>query len=74
MAIDYVSKWVEAIVTPTNQSKVVTKFLKKNIFIRFDTVGALVSDNGTHFCNKPLEFLLKKYGSFTKLLHPNTPK
>ena len=32
MAIDYVFKWVEAIVAPTKDSKVVIKFLKKNIF------------------------------------------
>ena len=29
VAVDYVSKWVEAIATPTNDSKVVIKFLKK---------------------------------------------
>jgi len=29
--VDYVSKWVEAITSPTNDSKVVLMFLKKNI-------------------------------------------
>ena len=37
LAVDYVSKWVEAITTPTNDAKVVVKFLSKNIFIRFGT-------------------------------------
>jgi len=37
VAVDYVSKWVEAIVTPTNDAKVVMKFLKKNIFTKFST-------------------------------------
>ena len=32
VAVDYVSKWVEAIPTRTNDSKVVTKFIKSNIF------------------------------------------
>ena len=32
VAVDYVSKWVEAIACPTNDARVVTKFLKKNIF------------------------------------------
>ena len=32
VAVDYVSKWVEAIATPTNDSKVVIRFFKKNIF------------------------------------------
>ena len=32
LAIDYVSKWVEAIPTRTNDHKVVFKFLKEHIF------------------------------------------
>ena len=55
MAVDYVSKLLKVIASPTNASKVVIKFLKKNIFTRFDPPRALLSDNGTHFCNKPLE-------------------
>ena len=35
---------------PTNDSKVVLKFLKKHIFIRFGTPRAVISDGGTHFC------------------------
>jgi len=60
VAVDYVSKWVEAIASPINDSKVVLQFLKKNIFTRFGTTRALLSDNGTRFCNKPYESLLKK--------------
>ena len=32
MAVDYVSKWVEAVALPSNDVRVVIKFLKKNIF------------------------------------------
>ena len=32
VAVDYVSKWVEAIPCKTNDNKVVIKFLKENIF------------------------------------------
>ena len=70
MAVDYVSKWAEAIGSPTNGSNVVLKFLKKNIFTRFGTPRALLSDNDTHFCSKPLESLLKKYGIFHKVAMP----
>ena len=35
LAVDYVSKWVEAISTQANDAKVVLKFLKNNIFTRF---------------------------------------
>ncbi|XP_057719751.1 uncharacterized protein LOC130934180 [Arachis stenosperma] len=34
VAVDYVSKWVEAIATTTNDNMVVTSFLRKNIFSR----------------------------------------
>ncbi|XP_062085945.1 uncharacterized protein LOC133792055 [Humulus lupulus] len=32
VVVDYVSKWVEAIASPTNDSKAVMKFLQKNVF------------------------------------------
>lgn len=32
VAFDYVSKWVETVTLPTNDAKVVTRFLKKYIF------------------------------------------
>ena len=44
VAVDYVSKWVEAVALPTNDARVVIKFLKKNIFTRFGTPRALISD------------------------------
>ncbi|XP_070030003.1 uncharacterized protein [Nicotiana sylvestris] len=34
VAVDYVSKWVEAIVLPNNEARSMTAFLKKNIFTR----------------------------------------
>ena len=42
LAVDYVSKWVEAIATTTNDAKVVVKFLSKNIFTRFGTPELLL--------------------------------
>ena len=52
VAVDYVSKWVETTVTPTNDAKVIIKFIKKNIFTIFGIPRAIVSDEGKHFCNK----------------------
>ena len=60
VAVDYVSKWVEAVACSSNDAKVVLKFLKKNIFTRFGTPRAIISDGGSHFCNKQFENLLKK--------------
>ena len=62
LAVDYVSKWVESIPTRTNDAKVVAQFLRNNIFSRFGTPRALITDNGTHFCNKIIDKVLQKYG------------
>ncbi|RVW74332.1 Gag-Pol polyprotein [Vitis vinifera] len=71
---DYVSKWVEAIPCRTNDHKVVLKFLKENIFSRFGVPKAIISDGGTHFCNKPFEALLAKYGVKHKVATPYHPQ
>ncbi|RDX80208.1 pol, partial [Mucuna pruriens] len=63
LVVDYVSKWVEAIATRTNDTKVVVDFLKSNIFCRLGVPKALISDQGTHFCNRVMSSLLKKYGT-----------
>nr|XP_009796449.1 PREDICTED: uncharacterized protein LOC104243024 [Nicotiana sylvestris] len=75
VAIDYVSKWVEAITLPTNVAKVVAAFVKKNIFLRFGTPLTLINDEGTHFCNWLLNNLLDKYGVCHRVsttYHPQT--
>ncbi|XP_019189192.1 PREDICTED: uncharacterized protein K02A2.6-like [Ipomoea nil] len=73
VAVDYVSKWVEAVATRTNDSKVVLKFLK-DIFARFGAPRAIISDEGTHFCNKLFAGLLKKYGITHKVATPYHPQ
>jgi len=50
VAVDYLSKWVEAVPCKTNDNKVVVKFLKENIFSRFGTPRVIISNNGSHFC------------------------
>ncbi|RDY05499.1 Retrovirus-related Pol polyprotein, partial [Mucuna pruriens] len=62
LAVDYVSRWVEAIATRTNDARVVVDFLKSNIFYRFGVPKALISDQGSHFCNRAMASLLQKYG------------
>ena len=61
VAVDYVSKWVEAQAVPTNDARVVIKFLKR-LFSRFGIPRALISDRGTHFANEQLEKSLQRYG------------
>ncbi|XP_048623798.1 uncharacterized protein LOC106393666 [Brassica napus] len=62
VAVDYVSKWVEAIVSPTNDAKVATKMFSSIIFPRFGVPRVVISDGGTHFINKAFQGLLKKNG------------
>ena len=53
----------------------VLKFLKENIFSIFRVPKAIISDGGSHFCNKPFENLLAKYGVKHKVAiayHPQT--
>ena len=62
LPMDYVSKWVEAIPTITYDAKVVLRFIRSNIFSRFGTHRAVISYEGSHFCNKLFASLLVKYG------------
>ena len=70
VAFDYVSKWVEAIVLLNNEGKSVIAFLKKNIFSRFGAPRAIISDEGSHFCNLHFKALLDKYGVKHKVATP----
>ncbi|KAM1878486.1 hypothetical protein ACFX14_040469 [Malus domestica] len=49
VAVEYVSKWVEAIAAPTNQGSVVLKFLQGVIFPRFGIPHVILSDGGEAF-------------------------
>ncbi|GKA45500.1 reverse transcriptase domain-containing protein [Tanacetum coccineum] len=74
VAIDYLSKWVEAKALPTNDARVVVKFLK-SLFARFGTPRAIISDRGTHFCNDQFAKVMLKYGVTRRLstcFHPQT--
>ncbi|KAD7116941.1 hypothetical protein E3N88_04209 [Mikania micrantha] len=75
LAVDYVSKWVEAKATRTNDSKVVASFIKNNILSRFGVPRAFISDRVSYFCNKTIEALFKKYGVTHRMstaYHPQT--
>nr|GEW82377.1 reverse transcriptase domain-containing protein [Tanacetum cinerariifolium] len=73
VAVDYLSKWVEAKALPTNDARVVCKFLK-NLFARFGTPRAIISDRGTHFCNDQFAKVMLKYGVTYRLATPYHPQ
>nr|GEY17329.1 reverse transcriptase domain-containing protein [Tanacetum cinerariifolium] len=72
--ISIVKKWVEAKALPTNDARVVCKFLK-SLFAIFGTPRAIISDRGTHFCNDQFAKVMLKYGVTHRLAtayHPQT--
>ncbi|GJV17548.1 reverse transcriptase domain-containing protein [Tanacetum coccineum] len=74
VAVDYLSKWVEAKALPTNDARVVVKILK-SLFARFGTPRAIISDHGTYFCNDQFAKVMLKYEVTHRLstaYHPQT--
>nr|GEY96383.1 hypothetical protein [Tanacetum cinerariifolium] len=74
VAVDYLSKWVEAKALPTNDARVVCKFLK-SLFARFGATRAIISDRGIHFFNDQFEKVMLKYKVTHRLstaYHPHT--
>nr|GEV11888.1 reverse transcriptase domain-containing protein [Tanacetum cinerariifolium] len=74
VAVDYLSKWVKAKALPTNDAKVVVKFLK-SLFSRFGTPKEIISDRGTHFYNEQFAKVMSKYRVTHRLstaYHPQT--
>nr|GEV45345.1 ribonuclease H-like domain-containing protein [Tanacetum cinerariifolium] len=64
----------EAKALPTNDARVVCKFLK-SLFARFGTPCAIISDRATYFCNDQFAKVMLKYGVTHRLAtayHPHT--
>ena len=49
IAVDYVSKWVEAIACPRNDGSTVVGFIQRNILSRFGAPRTIIIDEGSHF-------------------------
>ena len=74
VAVDYVSKWVEAIPTRTNDHREVMRFITQCIFARYSCPRAIISDDGSHFNNSHFKALLKKYGVHHRITAPYHPQ
>ena len=75
LAVDYVSKWVEATACPKNDANTVVGFLQRNILSRFGTPETIISDGGRHFANKVFDKLMGRYGikhNMSLAYHPQT--
>ena len=62
LAVDYVSKWVEASTCPRNDVITVVGFIQRNILSRFGAPRTIINDEGNHFSNKVFAKLMSRYG------------
>ena len=62
LAVDYVSKWVEAIACPINDANTVVGFSQRNILSIFGAPRTIISNEGSHFSKKVFAKLMSRYG------------
>ena len=62
LVVDYVSKWVEVIAFPRNDTNTLVGFVQRNILNRYGASRKIISDVGSHFSNKQFEKLISRYG------------
>jgi hypothetical protein len=68
VAVDYFTKWAEAMPTFDNTGKTATLFIFNHIIARFGVPQAIVTDHGSHFRNFMMSELTEKLG----LRHENS--
>lgn len=74
VATEYLTKWVEAKATTKNDVRTTTKFLYEYVFTRYGFPSEIVSDQGTHFVNEVIEFLLHEFMVIHKRSAPYHPQ
>jgi hypothetical protein len=68
VAMDYFTKWAEAMPTFDNTGKTTTLFIFNHIVTRFGVPQAIITDHGSHFHNFMMSELTEKLG----LRHENS--
>ena len=68
IAMDYFTKWAEAMPTYAEDGKTATLFLFNHIIARFGVSQSIITDHGSHFCNQMMEELSSKLGFHMKTL------
>ena len=74
VAVDYVTKWVEAIPTKSAYHATAMKMLKDIILPRFGVPRFLITDGGSHFIRQVFRKTLAKYGVNHRVASPYHPQ
>jgi transposase InsO family protein len=74
VAVNYVSKWVEALPCRATDAKNSKKIFEETIFPRFEILRMVISDRGTHFIDKNFHNYLSKHGIHHNIATPYHPQ
>jgi transposase InsO family protein len=74
VAVDYVSKWVEALPCKKADNMSSKQMFEEIIFPRFGVPRIVISDGGSHFIDKRFEKYLLKHGVRHNVATPYHPQ
>ena len=74
VAVDYVSKWVEAVPCIAADSKGSKKKFQEIIFPRFGVPRVMISDGGSHFIDRTFRKCLSELGVDHRVATPYHPQ
>jgi 2-hydroxy-3-keto-5-methylthiopentenyl-1-phosphate phosphatase len=74
VAVDYVSKWVEALPCKNADNINSKRIFEEIIFPRFGVPRIVISDGGSHFIDKCFEQYLSKHGIRHNVATPYHPQ
>jgi hypothetical protein len=74
VAVDYVSKWVEAMPCRAIGVKNSKKMFEEIIFLRLEVLRMVISDGGTHFTDKNFHNYLSRNGIHHNIATPYHPQ
>jgi transposase InsO family protein len=74
VAVDYVSKWIEALPCKKADNINSKKMFEEIIFLRFAVPRIVISDGGSHFIDKRFENYLSKHGICHNVATPYHPQ
>jgi hypothetical protein len=74
VAVDYVSKWVEALPCRSSDHKSSIRMFEETISPRFSMTRLVISDEGSHFIDKRFEKYLVNHGMQHNVAIPYHPQ